>query len=92
MYKTPESSLQAENGHAQFRSYFTPALKSKYLSYELFSYSFRYFYEVVILLRSLSKQSKLFMETLYDEMRSVLACRDVIVIKIQPNLKFEVAK
>jgi hypothetical protein len=40
-----------------FRSYFSPLLKSKYLSYELFGYTYEYLYEVVLLLRALSKQS-----------------------------------
>jgi len=75
-----------------FRSYFSPLLKSKYLSYELFGFAYDYLYQVVLVLRALSRQSKLFLATLFDEMRDVLPCKGVCVIRIQPNLKFVVSK
>ena len=76
----------------EFRSYFSPLLKSKYLSYELFGFTYDYLYQVVLVLRALSRQSKLFLATLFDEMRDVLPCKGVCVIRIQPNLKFMLAK
>ena len=73
-----------------FRSYISPKLKSKWLTYELLTYTYEYMYEVVILLRGLSKQSRLFMDTLIDELR--LRFKPIRVISILPNIKMEGAK
>jgi hypothetical protein len=47
-------------------------------------------YEVVILLRGLSKQSRVFMDTLIDEIR--FRFKPIRVISILPNIKMEGAK
>ena len=54
----------------QFKSYFIPSIKSKYLTYEILSYTFEYLFEVVILLRVLNKQSVMFKERLIDELKT----------------------
>ena len=61
-------------------------LKSKWLTYIILQYKCDYLFEVVLLLRALNTQSRLFHGKLIDELRPMF--KQALFIKIQPNLKF----
>lgn len=69
----------------QFKSYFIPTLRSKWLTYIILEYTFEYVYEVRLLLRALNTQSKEFHDRLIDEMSPRFKLSRFI--KIEPNLK-----
>lgn len=49
------------------KSWFTPRLKSKYLTIELLKICFEHKFQVIVFLRSLSKSSISFLERFEDE-------------------------
>ena len=53
-------------------------------------FTYDYIYEVVMLLRALSKQSRAFMDRLIDEIRGRF--KPIRIISIQPNIKMEGAR
>ena len=73
-----------------FQSYITPRLRSKWLTYEILTFTYEYIYEVVMLLRALNRQSRTFMDRLIDELRTRF--KPIRVISILPNIKMEGTK
>jgi hypothetical protein len=55
------------------------------MTYEILSYRFEYLFEVVILLRGLSRQARFFMEKLLHELKNMF--KPFKIIQIKPNLK-----